>query len=129
MSSPAAAPAKFDLSSAKVFYNLPVAELIEHALRKGEGKLASNGALVSYTGKYTGRTPKDKYVVREPDSEANIWWDNNAPMEPEVFERLRQKAYDYMAGQELYVIDTYGGADPYHRIKARFIVQSAYHAH
>jgi phosphoenolpyruvate carboxykinase (ATP) len=129
MSSPAAAPTRFDLSSAKVHYNLPVAELVEHALRKGEGKLAANGALVSYTGKYTGRTPKDKYTVREPGSEANIWWDNNAPMEPEVFERLRQKAYDYMSGQELYVIDTYGGADPKHRIKARFIVQSAYHAH
>jgi phosphoenolpyruvate carboxykinase (ATP) len=128
MASTAFPPAALDLNSAsEVFRNLPIAELVEHAVRDGD-KLASNGALVAYTGKYTGRTPKDKHTVREPSSEANVWWDNNAEITPEVFEALERKAADYIRSKKLYVIDTFGGADPDHRIKARFIVERPYHA-
>lgn len=128
MSSAPATTASFDLSTANAFHNLPVPELIEHAIRNGEGVLAANGALVSGTGKYTGRTPKDKHTVREPSTEADIWWDNNAAIEPAIFERVRSKVFDYLRAKNVYVVDAYGGADPHHRIKVRVIVQKAWHA-
>ncbi len=128
MASLAPNPETFDLSQATTVHrNLPIAELVEHALKWGD-QLAANGALVAYTGKYTGRTPKDKYVVKEPGSEANIWWDNNAEMSAETFRKLREKAQQFMSGKTLYVVDTFGGADPDHRVNARFIVQRPYHA-
>lgn len=128
MSSVAVQPAPFDLSTVATLHkNLPIAELIEHAVRSGD-TLAANGALVAYTGKYTGRTPKDKHTVREPSSEANIWWDNNTAMEPEVFARLKEKVNAYIKGKTLYQVDTFGGADPNHRIRARFLVERPYHA-
>jgi len=115
------------LETATLHRNLPIAELVEHAVRSGD-RLAANGALVAYTGKYTGRTPKDKVTVREPGSEANIWWENNAEISPEVFAKLKAKALAYMKDKELYVVDTFGGANPNHRIRARFIVERPYHA-
>lgn len=111
-----------------VFRNLSVDDLIERALESGEAERASNGALVTRTGKYTGRTPKDKFVVKEPSSEAHIWWENNAPMDPAVFAALMGKARAYMESKSLYVVDTFGGADPDHRIRVRFIVEKAWHA-
>lgn len=128
MSSPTLTSTPIHLqNAAEVLYNLPIAELVEHCIASGD-KLAANGALVAYTGKYTGRTPKDKHTVREPGSEANIWWENNAEITPEMFQKLLAKANDHVKGQRLYVVDTYGGADPNHRIKARFIVKRPYHA-
>lgn len=119
----------FDLDAAgQVHWNLTVPELVEAAIRNGEATLASNGALVARTGKYTGRTPKDKVVVREPGSEANVWWDNNGEISPETFAHLKARAQKELAGRNLYVVDTYGGADPTHRIKTRFIVEKAWHA-
>lgn len=113
----------------QIFRNLPRAELIEHALRNGEGVLAANGALVAKTGKYTGRTPKDKVTVREPGSEANIWWENNAEISQETFAKLKEKANAALATKgTVYVTDTYGGADPKYRIRARFITEKAWHA-
>ena len=128
MSSTATKPAPLHLETAsEVLCNLPIAELVQHAVRDGD-VLAGNGALVAYTGKYTGRTPKDKFVVREPSSEANIWWENNAEMSQETFSKLMAKANEYIRGKRLYCIDTFGGADPDHRIKARFLVERPYHA-
>src|SRR5688572_20394507 len=89
---------------------------------------ASNSALVSKTGKYTGRTPGDKAVVREPSSEENIWWENNKEISAEKFAALKQKVQAYLAGKDLYVVDAYGGADPKHRISVRVIVERAWHA-
>lgn len=121
--------APIDLTRAsQVFYNLSVDELVDHAVRYDGGVLAANRALVCKSGKYTGRTPKDKHTVREPGSEANIWWENNNSMDPETFDKVREKVRSYAEGKNLYVIDTYGGADPEHRIKARFIVERPYHA-
>lgn len=108
--------------------NLSAPELVELAIRNGEGVLASNGALVANTGKYTGRTPKDKCTVRDTLTEDKVWWDNNNAITPEQFAHLKDKAVKSTAGKELYVVDTYGGADPKHRIKARFIVEKAWHA-
>jgi phosphoenolpyruvate carboxykinase (ATP) len=129
MPSSTTSKAPIDLSrAAQVFYNLTVDELVDHALRLDGGVLAANKALVCKSGKYTGRTPKDKHIVREPGSEDNIWWENNTPMDQATFEKVRDRLGDYAAGKNLYVIDTYGGADPEHRIKARFIVERPYHA-
>lgn len=119
----------FNLKTAKnVYYNLTFPELIEHAIQNQEGVLSKDGAFVANTGKYTGRTPKDKYVVREPQYEKEIWWDNNHPMEPATFEHLKNKAQQALSSKNLYVIDAFGGADPTHQIKVRFIGEMAWHA-
>ncbi len=114
--------------AAQVFYNPTVEELVDHAVRYDNAELAHNRALVCKSGKYTGRTPKDKHIVREPSSESNIWWENNNEMDQAGFERIREKIRAYGEGKNLYVIDTYGGADPQYRIKVRFIVERPYHA-
>ena len=126
-STPASAPS-FDLAGAKVYRNLSVDELIQHAIRREEGQLASNGALVARTGKYTGRTPKDKYVVKDSHTENKVWWENNQAMSPAAFEKLWAKAEAYAKTKELYVVDTFGGASTEHRVAARFIVEKAWHA-
>lgn len=129
MASTALPSTHFDLTTAKELHvNLPIAELIECAVRCGEGVLASNGALVTRTGKYTGRTPKDKAVVREPNSENHIWWENNREFDPIHFASLKRKVAEFLHDKRLYVVDTFGGADPRYRIRARFIVQRAWHA-
>lgn len=129
MSTASVAPLNINADTAKeVFKNLTVPELIEHAIKNGEGILADNGALVAYTGKYTGRTPKDKHTVRDANSEGNVWWDNNADMSPETFRMLVDKANSAIPSKRLYVVDTYGGADKAHQISVRFIVENAYHA-
>ncbi|MEA2553950.1 MAG: phosphoenolpyruvate carboxykinase [Fimbriimonadaceae bacterium] len=127
-STPVTAPF-LDLDKAdQVHWNLSVDELIEHAIRRGEGQLAANGALVARTGKYTGRTPKDKYVVRDQQTENKVWWENNQPMDGASFEKLAAKAEEHASNRELYVVDTFGGASPDHRIAVRFIVEKAWHA-
>ncbi|MBS1719635.1 MAG: phosphoenolpyruvate carboxykinase (ATP) [Armatimonadetes bacterium] len=126
---PTTAAAPIDLSRAsEVLYNLSVDELIEIALKEDEAVLASNGALVCRSGKFTGRTPKDKYVVVDEQTEANVWWDNNARMDADTFAKVRDDVRSYAEGKKLYVIDTFGGADPKHRIAVRFIVERPYHA-
>lgn len=90
--------------------------------------LADNGALVTHTGKYTGRTPLDKHVVREASSEAHIWWENNQEFSAEKFDALKIKIGEHLRDKELYVVDSFGGADPKYRIRARFIVEKAWHA-
>lgn len=128
MSSTIPAHSLIDTTTAGTIYkNLPIAQLVEHAVVSGD-KLADNGALVAYTGKYTGRTPKDKATVREPGSEGNIWWDNNAEIDEDTFAKLLAKANNYIQGKALYQIDTFGGADPDHRIAVRFLVERPYHA-
>lgn len=115
-------------SATNVFQNLSVAELVEQAIKRGEGVLSADGALVAKTGKYTGRTPKDKFTVRESSCEDHVWWDSNQAMSPDVFARLWEKAESKLVGKELFTVDTYGGADVHHRIKARFVVEKAWHA-
>jgi phosphoenolpyruvate carboxykinase (ATP) len=129
MPSSTTSKAPIDLNrAAQVFYNLSVEELVDHAVRYDDSQLAANRALVCKSGKYTGRTPKDKHVVREPGCEENVWWENNNSMSPELFDSIREKLRDYAEGKNIYVINTFGGADPNHRIKARFIVERPYHA-
>src|SRR6266487_5330535 len=117
-----------DLS--KTRRNLTTPELYEEAIRNGEGKLAASGPLVVSTGQYTGRSPKDKFVVREPSSEDRIWWgDVNQELAEDHFEGLRGKVTAHLAASDpLYVIDAFAGADPAHRIGVRVITGHPYHA-
>jgi len=103
--------------------------LYMHALERGEGKLAEGGALVVDTGLHTGRSPKDKFVVREAASEDRIWWgDVNAEMSDDHFEDLRDALTAYLSESDIYVVDAFAGADTAHRISVRVITDHPYHA-
>ena len=100
------------------------------ALERGEGRIAEGGPLAVDTGKHTGRSPKDKFVVREPGSEERIWWgDVNAEISEEHFEGLREKVTAHIGGgDDLYVVDAFAGADPKQRIAVRVVTNYPYHA-
>jgi len=117
-----------DLDQSVVSFNPSIESLIEDCLLADNCKLTDKEAVVAYTGKYSGRVPDYKRTVREPGSEAHIWWDNNRSITPEDFHQFRNVLQEYAVGKKLYVIDTFGGADPTHRIAARFIVERPYHA-
>ncbi|MEL6765582.1 MAG: phosphoenolpyruvate carboxykinase [Pseudomonadota bacterium] len=110
-----------------VYYNLTDAGLMEAAVARGEGKIGQGGTLLVETGKHTGRSPKDKFVVREPSVEADVWWENNKPMAPEHFEALYQDMIAHMKGRDYFVQDLYAGADPAHRLNVRLINELAWH--
>lgn len=128
--------AKFDLSQydlhvSEVHRNLHPSALYEHAIRHDPRALiADNGALVAYSGSKTGRSPRDKRVVRHPDSEHDIWWGTvNIPLEPRTFAINRERARDYLNTRErLYCFDGYAGWDPKYRLKVRVICSRPYHA-
>lgn len=110
----------------QVYHNLPVAKLVEHALKRGEGQLASNGAFCVETGKYTGRSPKDRFIVDEPTTRLEIDWNqHNVPLSEAQFEQLYQKVLSYVQGRDLYVFDGYVGADPNYRFGVRVINELA----
>lgn len=108
--------------------NLPVPRLVEIALARREGMLASNGAFVAYTAPRTGRSPKDKFVVQQGDSAKEIWWGPNAPIEPRKFDQVFQKVADYVANREMFVFNGYAGADPKHRLRVRIKTEFAWHS-
>jgi phosphoenolpyruvate carboxykinase (ATP) len=113
---------------AAAHYNLVEAALVEQSLARGEARLGNGGALLVTTGEHTGRSPKDKFVVRTPSVEHTIWWDNNRPMAPEAFDRLEADMRAHMAGREVFVQDLYAGADPSHRLDVRVVTELAWHA-
>src|SRR5438067_13360202 len=84
---------------ARTWHNLSPAELYEHAIRRGEAHVVATGALDAETGQHTGRSPKDKFFVKEPSSESRIWWGGNRPIAPEKFDRLLQKMVDFVSGK------------------------------
>ncbi len=115
--------------SGTIHFNLAQAHLIEHALKRGEGVLSDNGSIVFRTGKYTGRSPKDKFVVREPSSEKEIdWGPVNQSFDPEKFAALEDRVMKHLAGREVFVQDAFGGTDPSHRLPIRVVCERAYHA-
>jgi phosphoenolpyruvate carboxykinase (ATP) len=127
---PFSRPGEFKLTNpGPIHANLSPADLIEHALRRGEGILADQGALVAATGKHTGRSPKDRYLVASPAVRDDIDWGRiNQPMEPEAFERLHGKVRSYLQGRELFVQDGWACADPRYRLPARVVAEEAWHA-
>ena len=116
--------------SGRIYRNPTVSTLYTHALMRHEAVLAEGGALVVDTGTYTGRSPKDKFIVRERGSESRIWWgDVNRELAEEKFHGLRDKVVAYLDHRpQLYIIDAFAGADPAHRIGVRVITDTAYHA-
>ena len=111
----------------QVHYNLLEPALIQAALTRNEGRLGNGGTLLVSTGKYTGRSPKDKFVVATPSVEPHIWWDNNARMEMDAFDRLYSDMVAHMKGGEYFVQDLYAGADADHRLDVRVISELAWH--
>ena len=109
-------------------WNLSTPALYQHALRRGEGELAAGGGLVVVTGKYTGRSPKDKYIVDEPENTDNIWWGPvNNRISVENFETMRKRMLAYLQNRDVFVRDCYAGADPDYRIKVRVVTETAWH--
>jgi phosphoenolpyruvate carboxykinase (ATP) len=111
-----------------VHWNLEAPRLYEEALRRNEAELARGGALVATTGSHTGRSPKDKFVVRDADTEDQVWWENNGAITPEQFETLYQDFLTHAEGRELFAQDLHGGADPCHRVNARVFTEFAWHS-
>jgi len=113
-----------------VYWNPTTSQLYTHSLERREGRLAEGGPLAVDTGEHTGRSPKDKFVVREPGSEDRIWWgDVNADISEEHFEALREKVTSHIGGESnLYVVDAFAGADPKQRIAVRIVTNHPYHA-
>ncbi len=121
----------YDLHVEDVRRNLSPAELYEDAIRHdARTRIASLGALVAYSGEKTGRSPKDKRIVRDSVSEQDIWWGSvNVPLDPKSFEINRERAKDYLNTRPiLYVVDAFAGWDPNHRLKFRVICSRPYHA-
>ncbi len=115
-------------SDATIHANLDSAQLTEHALANGEGRRAKDGPLVVETGKHTGRSAKDKFIVRNAETEDTVWWDNNASMTPEHFAALKEDFLKAVAEKDtLYVADLFGGSQPEHRVKVRVINELAWH--
>ena len=110
-----------------VYYNYLEPALIESALARNEGTLGQGGAFLTSTGKFTGRSPKDKFVVKTPSVEDTIWWENNAPMDAAGFDALYEDMLAHMKGREYFVQDLVGGADPRHSINVRMVTELAWH--
>lgn len=110
-----------------VYYNFIEPALVEAAVSRGEGRLGKGGAFLCSTGQFTGRSPKDKFVVRTPSVEHTIWWENNAPMTPDAFDRLEADMLAHMKGRDYFVQDLYAGADPAHRLDVRVVTELAWH--
>jgi phosphoenolpyruvate carboxykinase (ATP) len=116
-------------TGADIFWNLETAQLVEHAVRRGEGKLAKDGPLVVTTGKHTGRSAKDKFIVRDATTEDSVWWGSvNKGMTSGHFAALKGDFLAEVAQRDtLYVQDLYGGSQPEHRVNVRVINELAWH--
>jgi phosphoenolpyruvate carboxykinase (ATP) len=113
----------------RVYWNLSVPALYEEAVRRREGLISAGGPLVCRTGQHTGRSPNDKFFVREPSSEDKIAWSKvNRPIEAAAFDALHQRMLNYVEGKELFVQDCYAGADPRYRLPVRVITEQAWHS-
>ncbi|HEY0622686.1 MAG TPA: phosphoenolpyruvate carboxykinase [Sphingomonas sp.] len=117
-------------ADATIHWNLLTAPLVEHAVQRGEGRLAKDGPLVVATGKHTGRSAKDKFIVRDAETENTVWWgDTNRGMTPEHFAALKADFLAHLGTKDtLFVQDLYGGSQPEHRVKVRVVNEFAWHS-
>jgi len=114
--------------AARVFWNLPVSQLYEHALRRSEASLAQDGPLIAATGPRTGRSPKDKFIVRESSCEKDIWWGEvNCETSEKTFLHLRDRMLEHLRDRDLYVFDGFAGTDSRYRLPTRVITEFAWH--
>ena len=116
-------------TGAELHWNLTTAPLVEYAVQRNEGLLAKDGPLVVRTGKHTGRSAQDRFIVRNATSESTVWWGKtNRPMDPEAFDRLYEDFTEALGGKDkLFVADLYGGSQPEHRVRVRVINEFAWH--
>jgi phosphoenolpyruvate carboxykinase (ATP) len=115
-------------SAGAILYNGSPARLVEEAIRREEGYLTAGGPFLAYTGQHTGRSPNDKFVVRESSSADKVWWGTvNREFEQEKFDGLLAKAKEYLSNRDLFVADCYVGADPRYRLGVRVINMHAWH--
>jgi phosphoenolpyruvate carboxykinase (ATP) len=120
---------RFGLENEKsISYNLQAPQLYEEALRRGEARIAKGGALVAETGAHTGRSPKDKFIVRDALTDSSVWWNNSNAMGPNEFDALHADMLAHAAGLDLFAQDLYAGAEAAHRTKVRVITQYAWHS-
>ncbi|MFM2366573.1 MAG: hypothetical protein RIR95_1181 [Pseudomonadota bacterium] len=110
-----------------VAYNYIEPALVECAVARGEGRLGKGGAFLCSTGQFTGRSPKDKFVVRSTLTEKTIWWENNKAMAVDAFDCLHADMLDHMKGRDYFVQDLFAGADPAHRLDVRVVTELAWH--
>jgi phosphoenolpyruvate carboxykinase (ATP) len=115
-------------TSGTVAYNFEAAELVEASLARGEARLSAHGALVATTGRHTGRSPRDKHIVRDGRTEATVWWDNNRAMSPAHFDTLLADFRAHLSSRDLFVQDLVGGADRAHSIGVRVVTEFAWHS-
>jgi phosphoenolpyruvate carboxykinase (ATP) len=116
-------------AAGRIHWNPTVSLLYTHALVGGEARLAEGGPIVADTGRHTGRSPKDKFLVREPGSQDRVWWgDVNQGIGEDDYERLRDKLVAHLEERDVYVVDAFAGADPAHRLAVRVVTDSAWHA-
>ena len=109
------------------YFNLTEPDLIAHSLMRKEGELGIGGTLLVKTGKFTGRSPKDKHIVVSEATKNSVWWERNARMSTDAFNRLHKDMLHYVDGKDLYVQDLFGGADPENRIGVRVISELCWH--
>jgi phosphoenolpyruvate carboxykinase (ATP) len=115
-------------TTGRVHYNLQAPDLYREAILRGEAELSADGALVAYTGQHTGRSPKDKFIVRDQNTDAVVWWNANQPMVPEAFDRLHADFIAHVAERDLFVQDLVGGADPAQNLPVRVVTELAWHS-
>ena len=114
----------------KAYWNLPTESLYEEVIFRNEGHITKMGALVVNSGKHTARAAQDKFVVREPSTEDNIWWgEHNRPISPENFDILFDRMQGYLQGRDVFVQDCFAGADEDYRLPVRIITEYAWHSH
>lgn len=113
----------------KVYRNLRLPALYEEAVRRKEGSISHRGPFVVRTGQYTGRSPNDKFIVRESTSEDKVWWGSvNRDISEEKFDHLLHRLQAYWQGKDVFIQDCYAGADPDYRISLRVITEDAWHS-
>ncbi len=110
------------------FRNTPRSELIELAVSRGEGRIASTGAFATETGQHTGRSASDKFTVRNDETDATVWWDNNKSMAPHHFDALYEDFLSHAENKDLFIQDLHAGADTEHRLQTRIYCELAWHA-
>ena len=116
----------FSLAS-KINKNITLNELLHAALENGEGKITSTGALAGDTGKFTGRSPKDKFTVLDDTTKNRVWWgDINQPFDSEKFDALLERVINHYQDKEIFVRDAYACADTDYRLKVRVVTETAY---
>ena len=117
-------------TKADVAENLGTAQLVEEAVRNGEGLLAKDGPLVVATGKHTGRSAKDKFIVQDAETADTIWWGKtNVPMTPEHFAALKADFFAHLAERpRVYRQQLFGGSQPEHRVSVQVVTEFAWHS-